>query len=147
MWGFEPLLAATAYFDENRRYHASTAMTFNVQSEKEDSETKVGNQLNFEGGVGGDFLEGGITVGLCYYTAFKLSDDNIEGLPGILIRGKNRAFALGPEATVAISLRQTVYGFVTARYFQEIYARTATQGGAFFIQATFLTKPIKLPGA
>ena len=29
------------------------------QSKKEDSETKVGNVMNLEGGLGGDFLKGG----------------------------------------------------------------------------------------
>jgi hypothetical protein len=145
MWGFEPSVATTVYFDAARRYHAATALTLDFQSKKEDSETKVGNQLNLEGGVGGDFLKGALTAGLCYYAAFKMSDDDIQGLPGILIRGKNKSFALGPEATLPIAAHKTVYGFVTVRYFWEMYARTTTQGNAFLIQATFLTKPIKLP--
>ncbi len=145
MWGFEPSVGATVYFDEKREFHAATVMTLDFQSKKEDSETKVGNQINFEGGVGVDLLKGGLTTGLCYYVAFKLSDDEIEGLPGILIRGKNKTFGLGPEATLTIVARNKVYGFVTVRYFWEVYARTTTQGSAFLIQATFLTKPIKVP--
>jgi hypothetical protein len=145
MWGFEPMVATTVYVDEARKYHVATEMTLDFQSKKEDSENKVGNQLNLEGGFGGDFLKGGLTVGLCYYWAFKVSEDDIAGLPGILIRGKNKSFALGPEATLAIAAKKTVYGFVTVRYFWETYARTTTQGDAFLIQATFLTKPIKLP--
>jgi hypothetical protein len=82
-----------------------------------------------------------------YYASFKLTDDEIAGLPGILIQGRNKTFALGPEATLAIAARDKVYGFVTVRYFWETYARTSTQGSAFFIQATFLTKPLKVPGA
>ena len=31
--------------------------------------------MNFEGGVGGDFLKGGLTAGLAYYATFKISDD------------------------------------------------------------------------
>jgi hypothetical protein len=145
MWGFEPLVGTTVYLDEQRRYHAATEVSFDFQSKKEDSETKVGSQMNLEGGVGGDFLKGGLTTGLCYYASFKLGDDEIEGLPGILIRGKNKTFALGPEATLAIAARNKVFGFVTVRYFWEVYARTSTQGSAFLIQATFLTKPIKVP--
>lgn len=146
MWGWEPLIATTVYLDANRRYHAATELSFDFQSKKEDSETKVGNQLNLEGGVGGDFLKGGLTTGLAYYAAFKVSDDEIEGLPGILIRGKNKVLALGPEATLAIAARNKVYGFLTVRYFWEVYARTATQGSALLIQATFLTKPLAVPG-
>ena len=75
-----------------------------------------------------------------------MSDDEIAGLPGILIRGKNRVFGLGPEATLAIAARNKVYGFVTVRYFWETYARTTTQGSSLFISGTLLTKPITVPG-
>jgi len=145
MWGYEPVVATTIYLDGAKKYHAATELSFDVQSKKEDSENKVGNQLNLEGGVGGDFMKGGLTVGLAYYAAFKTTDDEIAGLPGILIRGKNKSFGLGPEATLAIPAGGKLRGFVTVRYFWETYARTATQGSAFLIQATFLTKPIKLP--
>jgi hypothetical protein len=145
MWGFEPGIGATVYVDAKRRYHAATLATFNFQSKKEDSETKVGTQMNLEGGAGGDFLEGGLTLGVSYYASFKLDNDQFDGVLGTLIRGRNRAFAVGPEATLAIALRDKVRGFVTVRYFWEVYARTATQGGAFLLQATFLTKPIAVP--
>jgi hypothetical protein len=145
MWGYEPVVATTVYLDAAKKYHASTELTFDFQSKKEDSENKVGNQLNLEGGVGGDFMKGGLTVGLAYYAAFKTTDDEIAGLPGILIRGKNKSVALGPEASLALAAGGKLRGFLTVRYFWETYARTSTQGNAFLIQATFLTKPIKLP--
>ena len=56
------------------------SLTFDFQSKKEDSETKVGNAMNLEGGVGGDFLKGGLTAGLAYYAAFKITDDQIRRL-------------------------------------------------------------------
>ena len=143
MWGYEPAVGTTVYLSEKRQYHAATIVSFNSQSKKEDSENKVGNAINIEGGVGGDFLKGGLSTGLCY-ASFKLSDDEIAGLPGILIRGKNKTFGLGPEATLAIAARNKVYGFVTVRYFWETYARTTTQGDAWLIQATFLTKPLEI---
>jgi hypothetical protein len=147
MWGFEPLVGTTVYLDGEKRYHAAAELAFDFQSKKEDSETKVGNQMNVDGGVGADFLKGGLSTGLAYYASFKLSDDEIEGLPGILIRGKNRVFGLGPEATLAIAAKNKVYGFVTVRYFWELYARTTTQGSSFLIQGTLLTKPVTVPGA
>jgi hypothetical protein len=145
MWGQELGFGTTVYLNETRQYHAATLASFNFQSKKEDSDTKVGNQMNLEGGVGGDFLKGGLTVGLSYYAAFKLTDDQIEGLPGILIRGKNKVFALGPDATLAIARHNTVYGFVRVCYQWETYARTTTQGHGLNISATFLMKPIKVP--
>jgi hypothetical protein len=146
MWGFEPVVGTTVYLDGGRRSHAAIELSFDMQSKKEGSDTKVGNQLNLEGGVGGDFLKGGLSLGLAYYAAFKVSEDEIDGLPAILIRGKNKVFGLGPEATLAIAARNKVYGFVTVRYFWETYARTTTQGSSFLIQGTLLTKPVTVPG-
>jgi hypothetical protein len=67
------------------------------------------------------------------------------GLPGELVRGKNKAFALGPEATLVIARKGVVYGSVTARWFFETYARTTTQGTGVLLQASFFTKPLHLP--
>jgi hypothetical protein len=117
--------------------------SLDFQSKKKDSETKVGNILNFEGGVGHDLLKGAASLGLAYYATFKLTDDHIEGLPGILIRGKNRVYGLGPEVTLPLAARQTLYGFVTVRYQWELGARTATEGAAWNVMATFLMKPLK----
>ena len=98
-----------------------------------------------EGGFGGDFLKGGLTVGLNYYASFKVSDDHIEGFPDILIRGKNKTFALGPEVDLALARGGTLYGFLKVNYQWETFARVAPQGSELTIMATFLVKPIKLP--
>jgi hypothetical protein len=101
--------------------------------------------MNLEGGVGGDFLKGGLTVGLAYYASFKLTDDRIQGFPQILIRGKNRVFGLGPDVSLALARRDTVYGFVRVCYQWEMAAHTAPQGAAWNIAVTFLTKPLHVP--
>ncbi len=145
MWGQEFALGTTVYLNASRQWHAATIATFDFQSKKEDSETKVGNAMNLEGGLGGDFLKGGLTAGLNYYASFKLTDDQIEGFPGILIRGKNRVFALGPEVQLALAKKNTLYGFVKVNYQWEIYARATTQGSELTILATFLMRPLKLP--
>jgi hypothetical protein len=145
MWGHELAIGTTVYLNASRQWHAATLASFDFQSKKEDSETKVGNAMNLEGGVGGDFLKGGLTVGLNYYTSFKLTDDHIDGFPDILIRGKNRIFAVGPEAQLALAKNHTLYGFVKVNYQWETYARTTTQGSELTILATFLMKPLKLP--
>jgi hypothetical protein len=75
-----------------------------------------------------------------------LTDDRFDALfPSLLIRGKNRAWGLGPEVTLAIAANRTVYGFVTVRYHWKIGARTTTEGGAWNILATFPIRPIRLP--
>ena len=59
MWGQEFAGSTTVYLTESRQWHAATLATFDFQSKKEDSETKVGNAMNLEGGLGADFLKGG----------------------------------------------------------------------------------------
>jgi hypothetical protein len=144
MWGQEFSVGTTAYLTESRQWHAATLASFDFQSKKEDSETKVGNAMNLEGGLGGDFLKGGLVAGLDYYASFKLTDDQIEGFPDILIRGKNKVFAVGPEVQLALAKNNTLYGFLKVSYQWEVYARTTTQGSALTILATFLMKPLKL---
>jgi hypothetical protein len=144
MWGHELFAGTTIYFDEGKAWHASALASLDFQSKKKDSETKVGNIFNLEGGVGRDLLKGAASVGLAYYATYKLTDDQFDRLlPGILIQGKNRVWGLGPEATLPIAAKKTVYGFVTVRYQWELGARTTTEGGAWNILATFLLKPIK----
>ena len=145
MWGQELAVGTTVYLTESRQWHAATLATFDFQSKKEDSETKVGNTMNLEGGFGGDFMKGGITAGLVYYTSFKLTDDVIEGLPGIFVPGKNKVFALGPEVTIALASKSKVYGFLKLNYEWEVYARTATQGSEFSIMLTFPIGPFPIP--
>jgi hypothetical protein len=144
MWGQEPLVGTTVYLNEARKYHAATVASFNFQSKKEDSETKVGNAMNLEGGVGGDFLGGGLTVGLVYYASLKLTADDIEGFPLNIEPAKSKVFALGPEVSFPLVRKGVLFGFVKANYQWETYARATTQGSEFNIIATFLVKPVRL---
>jgi hypothetical protein len=142
MWAHEILLGTTIYLNKEKTWHAATTATFDFQSEKADSDTTVGNILNLEGGVGADFLGGGLTAGLAYYGTFKLTDDRFDSrLPSVLIRGKNRVWAVGPEVTLAIAARRTVYGFVTVRYQWELGARTTAEG-VVLVQVAFATSTV-----
>jgi hypothetical protein len=146
MWAQEILLGTTVYLNPQRTLHAATTASFDFQSEKKDSNTQVGNILNLEGGVGADFLGGGLSAGLAYYGTFKLTEDRFTALlPSLLIRGENRVWGLGPEVSLAIAANRTVYGFVTMRYQWELAARTTTEGAAWNILATFPMRPIRLP--
>jgi hypothetical protein len=145
MWGNELAFATTVYLNEARKYHASTLASLVFTSKKEDSDTKVGNEMHLEGGVGADFLQGGLSAGLVYYYSFKLQRDRIDGFPQILIRGKNKAFALGPEVSLALARKGVLYGFVKTNVQWETYARTNTQGVEWNVMLTFLVKPLHLP--
>jgi hypothetical protein len=145
MWGHEFGIGTTVYLTESKQYHAATLATFDFQSKKKDSETKVGNAMNLEGGVGGDFMKGGLTVGLNYFASIKLTDDHIEGFPDVLVTGKNKDFGLGPEVQLALASKGILYGLLKVNYQWETYSRVATQGSMLTVLATFLVKPIKLP--
>ena len=149
MWGQEIGAGTTVYLTENRQYHAATVVSLNFQSDKQDSTTHVGDQMNFEGGVGGDFLKGGLVAGLAYYSSFKLTNDKLElgKLPQPVSLNKSSTVGLGPDVTLAIAKANTVYGFVNVKYFWEVAAKTTTKGGAWLITATFPFHPIKVSGA
>ena len=145
MWGQEIAFGTTVFLNEAKSLHAASVISFGWQSKKEDSETKVGNAMYLEGGVGADFLKGGLSAGLVYYTATKLSEDRIDGIPGVLIRGKNNVFALGPEVQLVLARKGTLYGSLKVNWQKEVYARTNTQGSELTMLLTLFVKPIKLP--
>ena len=101
--------------------------------------------MNLEGGVGADFLGGGLTAGLVYYSSFKLTADHIEDFPLNIDPAKSKVFAFGPEVSLALARKGVLYGVVKANYQWESYARATTQGSEFSIVATFLVKPLRLP--
>jgi hypothetical protein len=144
MWGFEPSVGITVHLNEAKTWNASALASFEFHTDKRDTIQHVGNILTLEGGVGRSFLKGTAKAGLVYYAQWKLTNDVLTGLPLLLVQGKNRATGLGPELTIPLATKNTLFGFFTFRYEWEVYARTTTQGNALFMQAVFPFKPIKL---
>ncbi len=146
MWAQELLAGTTVFLNAKRSLHVATTASLDFQSAKKDSDTKVGNILNLEGGAGADFLGGGLTLGLAYYGSFKLTEDRFDSqLGNLLVRGKNSVWGLGPEASMALAFRGKVYGFVTVRYQWELGAKTTTEGSAWNALLSFPLKPIPIP--
>jgi hypothetical protein len=146
MWTHELFGGTTVFFDDTRTWHASVLASLDFNSKKKDSETKAGNILNLEGGVGRDLLKGAGSVGLAYYATYKLAHDRFSAfdLNNEPVRGKNRVYGLGPEFTLPIATKKALFGFVTVRYQWEVGARTTTQGSAWNIMTTILLKPLAL---
>jgi hypothetical protein len=115
MWGFEPSIGATVHLNEAKTWNASALASFEFNTDKRDTSEHVGNLLTLEGGVGRSFLHGAAKAGLAYYAQWKLSEDTLEGFPPLLVVGKNRAAALGPELTIPLATKSTLYGFFTFR--------------------------------
>lgn len=145
MWGHELFIGSTVFFDDDKKWHAASNASFEFHSDKKDSTAHVGDLLTLEGGLGRDFLKGGVTVGAAYYAQWKLTDDTLAGLlPSLLVHGKNATAALGPELTLPIATKKTLYGFFTFRYQWEVYSHTTTQGHGMNIMVVFPLKPIKI---
>ena len=144
MWGHEVFAGTTVFFDEKKAWHAATTGALEFHSGKQESDAEAGTLLTLEGGFGRDFLMGAARIGLVYYAQWKLTDDTLTGLPGLILQGKNRVAGLGPEITVPIATRQTVFAFLTARYQWEMGARTTTQGDALNVHVILPLKPIKV---
>ena len=82
-------------------------------------------------------VEGG---GIAYYGQWKISDDDFGvELPSLPNRrlGKNRVYGIGPELTVPLATKKTLYGFLNLRYFWETGARSSLQGNTFVATMSF----------
>jgi hypothetical protein len=144
MWGFEPSIGTTVHLNQDKTWNASALASFEFHTDKRDTSQHVGNILTLEGGLGRSFLKGAAKAGLVYYSQWKLTDDTLTGFPALLVQGKNRSTAIGPELTIPLATKSTLYGFFTFRYEFEVYSRTTTQGNAMVISAVFPFKPIKI---
>lgn len=144
MWGHELFVGSTLYLDQAKAWHAASTVSFEFHSQKQDSQAQVGNLMTLEGGFGRDFLKGAATLGVAYYAQWKLSDDTLTGLPTLLVSGKNSTAAVGPELSLPLAAKKTVFGFLTFRYQWEILSHATTQGRGMNIQLIFPLKPIKI---
>jgi hypothetical protein len=138
MWTHELGAGATVFFDENKNWHLSSLAYFEMHSKKKDIDINVGNILTLQGGLGRSFFDGGINVGVAYYMQWKLSADkiglntDIEILPDeIILENKHSVYALGPDVTVPIVIKEKLIALVTARYQWEFGAKNNLQGNMF----------------
>ncbi len=136
MWSHEIAAGFTGFLDEEKSWHAATTMFLELHSEKEDSDVKVGNLVTLEGGVGRSFLQGAGSAGLAYYAQWKATADELEGLPGVLLTGKDRVYGLGPEVTMPFFASGPWAGLVTLRYQWELGARSTFEGQMFTVAVT-----------
>ena len=139
-WSHELALGGTAYFDEKHALHASSLGALEFHSQKKNSDAKTGTVLTLEGGAGTTYKQF-LTMGLAYYSQWKLSDDSGLAVGPIVQNrlGKNRSFALGPEVGFVFPLSKDfsklmILGF---RYEFETSARLDTKGNIAAFSATF----------
>lgn len=144
MWSYEIFGGTTLYLDEAKTWNLAATMFYETHSTKEDSDQEVGDTLTLEGGLGRSLAEGAVNVGIAYFGQWKVTDDDL-GLdlqlpdeppidPPSL--GRHRILGAGPEVTLPLASRKTLYGFLTLRYFWDFGVESNAQGSTFIFNLT-----------
>ena len=136
MWSHELLAGTTLYFDKEKKWHLGGTGFYEIHSKKKDVDTKVGDILTIEGGLGRSLFKGLGNVGAAYYGQWKITKDDFPNLPGYLLGSKNRVNGLGPEFGVPIPLGKQAVLLLRFRYMWEFAARSNTQGQTLHLSAT-----------
>lgn len=152
MWSFELFAGTTIFFDEAKSWSFATNAYWETHTEKKDTEIKVGDVLTLEGGFGKSFAGGAISVGAAYFAHWKITEDEIGGLFGILdpsdigsnLLEKHRVFGLGPDVTIPIATSSTLFALVNVKYLWEFGARSKSEGRTLVLTATFPVPSLKL---
>jgi hypothetical protein len=130
-WSNEFSAGFTVYPNEKKTFHLATLAQYYIQSGKENSDQRVGDTLQLQGGAGVGFKEGLINAGMAYYTQWKVTEDRIPSdLPAF--RGKGRYLGFGPEFNTVLPISKQTPVFATFRYLFETGNRVATQGDTLF---------------
>jgi hypothetical protein len=92
-------------------------------------------------------MEGTVNVGIAYYAQWKLSDDKAGISPAPVADhelGRHRVYGFGPELTVPLATKKTLFGFLNLRYLWETGARTSLQGNTFVATLIFPIPSVSL---
>jgi len=136
MWSFELSGGATLYLDAKQQWHFSALGFYEIHTNKEDQDLKVGNIMTVEGGLGGTFLKGGLNVGVVYGAQWKVTDDSGADFPSTLLPGRNHIYTIGPEATLVGLYKPPWIASVTARYLWDTGAQSSFEGQRLMIFVT-----------
>jgi len=134
MWSFELYGGTTVYFDEARTWHFAALASYETHGKKDGTNIRVGDLVTLEGGFGKSFMDGALSVGIACFGQWKISDDDLgllSDLPGVPTPGKHRVFGFGPEVTIPLASKKTLFGFLTLRYLKDTGARSTLEGDTF----------------
>ena len=136
MWSFELSGGATFYIDPKKQWHFSALGFYEIHTNKQDQDLKVGNIMTVEGGLGGTFLKGGLNVGVIYGAQWKITDDSGTDFPSALLPGRNHIYTIGPEATLVGFYKPPWIASLTARYLWDVGAQSSFEGKRLIIFVT-----------
>jgi hypothetical protein len=136
MWSFELSGGATFYIDQQNQWHFSALGFYEIHTNKQDQDLKVGSMMTVEGGLGGTFLKGALNLGAIYGAQWKVTDDGGADFPSTLLPGRNHIYTIGPEATLTGFYKPPWIASLTARYLWDFAAVSSFEGQRLIIFAT-----------
>lgn len=153
MWSNLFQAGTTLRLDDKHAWTTSLLGSYEIHSHKKDSDLKAGDILTLEGGTGKSFfkkVEGTplpqiTTVGLAYYSQFKVTADSGSGpVADVLLAGrKDRVFGVGVEGSIFLPKPKLVLGL---RFVPEFGARNRPQGYTFLFTIGHEAKSlVKMP--
>ena len=92
-------------------------------------------------------MDGSVSAGIAYYGQWKVTDDDLGvelDLPPGLNIGRNRVYGIGPEFTVPLASKDTLFGMLTLRYMWETGARSTLEGNTFVASFTLPIPAVSL---
>lgn len=144
MWINEFTGGATVYFTDDKKWHLSSLLSYEIHGKKKDTDIKTGDILNIEGGAGKTFYvlnndktapKSIINAGLIYYMQFKTTADEIPAGSLTINPDKDSVLALGAEANFLHLSSKTSFGL---RWFGELDAINRFQGNTFFLTLAYI---------
>jgi len=151
MWAQELSIGTTQYIDPKKLYSFSLLTSFEINSEKKNTDIKPGNILTFEGGLARTFYKmkpgspmpaGIFNAGLVYYIQYKVSDDRIP-IGGTVYTGdKDCTYALGLEANATFTKSMLS---LSARWLTEFGVKNRFQGNTLFVTIAKTLKVLEKP--
>lgn len=151
-WAHEFTAGATVKFGAQKTFHVSTAVSYELNGKKKDSELRTGNNLSLEGGLGHTWYKKGkgpiptiINGGLIYYMQFKTTDDEIPPVdlpvigPTALNLKKDHIYGLGVEGNIFIP---AIKSAIVMRWLGEFGATTRFQGNTYILMWVYNLKSL-----
>jgi hypothetical protein len=133
-WTHQFSLGGTGWFDARRGWRACVLGSYDWNLKKRGIDITRGDTAQLQGGVGGPVFRG-VTVGLAGYALWQVTDDSGSDLPPVLRGARDRAWGLGPEASVILPpLRSKL----TLRYTHDVAVRSRPLGGLLSLEFTFV---------
>jgi hypothetical protein len=151
-WGFEISAGATVWFDEGHHFNFSSQGFYDIYAPKSQSVTiagteyqiRTGNILSFQGGLGYQFLDGALNIGIPYSLQFKITQDELPNgplnIPAGITAAKSWSIGLGAE----VDFFFTATDGITARFLQTFAGNNVSNGSSYFL---FYTHVFALFGA